>query len=101
MYQPLRCTLFSENIAANFSGIHTLKDKETDRILSVETQLKKINSIKTIDTYKDHRMAMSFAPLCLKYGELQVKDVSVVGKSYSNFWEDLKKGGFTISPSID
>ena len=66
LYQPLRCTLFSKNIEANFSGIQTLKDKETDRIMSVETELKKLNSIKIIDTYKDHRMAMSFAPLCLE-----------------------------------
>jgi len=97
LYQPLRCTLFSKNIKADFSGIHTLKDKETDRILSVETELKKLNSIKIIDTYKDHRMAMSFAPLCLRFGELQINDVEVVSKSYPDFWQDLKKAGFTIS----
>jgi len=97
LYQPLRCTLFSKNIEANFSGIQTLKDKETDRILSVETELKKLNSIKIIDTYQDHRMAMSFAPLCLKFGELQINDVEVVSKSYPDFWQDLKKAGFTIS----
>ena len=101
LYQPLRCTLFSKNMTANFSGIHTLKDKETDRILSVETELRKINSIKTIDTYKDHRMAMSFAPLCLKFGELQINDVEVVNKSYPNFWKDLKKADFIISPLSD
>ena len=41
-------------------------------------------------------MAMSFAPLCLKYETLQINDVDVVGKSYPNFWNDLKKGGFII-----
>ena len=97
LYQPLRCTLFSKNIEANFSGIQTLKDKETDRVLSVETELKKLNSIKIIDTYKDHRMAMSFSPLCLEFGKLQINDVEVVSKSYSDFWEDLKKSGFIIS----
>ena len=97
LYQPLRCTLFSKNIEANFSGIQTLKDKETNRIMSVETELKKINSINIIDTYKDHRMAMSFAPLCLEFGKLQINDVEVVSKSYPDFWEDLKKAGFTIS----
>ena len=97
LYQPLRCTFFSKNIEANFSGIQILKDKETDRIMSVETELKKINSINIIDTYKDHRMAMSFAPLCLKFGEVQINDVEVVSKSYPYFWEDLKKAGFTIS----
>ena len=42
-------------------------------------------------------MAMSFAPLCLKFGELQINDVEVVSKSYPDFWEDLKKAGFIIS----
>ena len=97
LYQPLRCTLFAKNIEANFSGIQTLKDKETDRIISVETELNKLNSIKIIDTHKDHRMAMSFAPLCLEFGKLQINDVEVVSKSYPDFWEDLKKAGFTIS----
>ena len=97
LYQSLRCTLFSKNIAANFSGVHTLKDKETDRILSVDTELKKLNSTRIIDTYKDHRMVMSFAPLCLKFGKLQINDSKVVNKSYPNFWADLKKSGFIIS----
>ena len=97
LYQPLRCTLFSKNIEANFSGIQTLKDKETDRIISVETELNKLNSIKIIDAHKDHRMAMSFAPLCLEFGKLQINDVEVVSKSYPDFWEDLKKAGFIIS----
>ena len=97
LYQPLRCTLFSKNIKADFSGIQTLKDKETDRIISVETELNKLNSIKIIDTHNDHRMAMSFAPLCLEFGKLQINDVEVVSKSYPDFWEDLKKAGFTIS----
>ena len=97
LYQPLRCTLFSKNVEANFSGLNTLEDKETNRIISVENELKKLNSIKIIDTYQDHRMAMSFAPLCLKFGELQINDVEVVSKSYPYFWENLKKAGFIIS----
>ena len=39
-----------------------------------------------------------FAPLCLKYGELQINNTEVVSKSYPNFWKDLEKGGFIISP---
>ena len=97
LYQPLRCTLFAKNIEADFSGIQTLKDKETDRIISVETELNKLNSIKIIDTHKDHRMAMSFAPLCLEFGKLQINDVEVVSKSYPDYWQDFKKAGFIIS----
>ena len=85
----------------DFYEVYGLKDKETNRILSVESELKKMNSTKIVDTYKDHRMAMSFSPLCLKYGELQVNNIEVVSKSYLHFWEDLQKGGFTIVPSTD
>ena len=46
-------------------------------------------------------MAMSFAPLCLSYGELQINNIEVVKKSYPNFWIDLKKAGFKIFPVID
>ena len=100
LYQPLKCTLFAKGKSTKFSGTQTLKNKETDRVTAVEKELKKLNTTKVIETYKDHRMAMSFAPLCLKYGALQVNNVEVVSKSYPNFWEDLEKGGFTIETSI-
>ena len=96
LYQPLKCTLFAKGKNTKFLGIQTLKHKETNRVEAVENELQKLTSSKIIKTYKDHRMAMSFAPLCLKYGVLQINDVEVVSKSYPNFWEDLKKGGFTI-----
>jgi 3-phosphoshikimate 1-carboxyvinyltransferase len=98
LYQPLKSTLFSKNLTTKFLGLQTLKDKETNRIKAVEKELLKLNTTKKITTYKDHRMAMSFAPLCLKYETLQINDVDVVGKSYPNFWNDLKKGGFIITP---
>lgn len=98
LYQPLKCTLFAKNLTTKFLGLQTLKDKETNRIKAVEKELLKLNTTKKITTYKDHRMAMSFAPLCLKYETLQINDVDVVGKSYHNFWNDLKKGGFIITP---
>ncbi|HIE73282.1 MAG TPA: 3-phosphoshikimate 1-carboxyvinyltransferase, partial [Flavobacteriales bacterium] len=101
LYQPLRCTLFSKDIDGNFSGIQTLEDKETDRVSAVETELKKLTSSKIIETYKDHRMAMSFAPLSLKFGEIQINNAEVVSKSYPNFWKDLEKGGFKIFPLTD
>jgi 3-phosphoshikimate 1-carboxyvinyltransferase len=98
LYQPLKCTHLSKNLTTKFLGLQTLKNKETDRIKAVEKELLKLNTTKKITTYKDHRMAMSFAPLCLKYETLQINDVDVVGKSYPNFWNDLKKGGFIITP---
>lgn len=101
LYQPLKCTLFGLNKSSNFSGLTTLKNKETNRITAVENELLKLNSSKIIETYHDHRMAMSFAPLCLKHGELQINNVEVVSKSYPSFWEDLEKAGFKIIPLVE
>ena len=98
LYQPLECTLFAKNLTTKFLGLQTLKDKETNRIKAVENELSNLVTTKEITTYKDHRMAMSFAPLCLKYDTLQINDVEVVDKSYPNFWNDIKKGGFIITP---
>ena len=97
IYQSLKCTLFALNKDSEFTGIQTLKNKETDRITAVENELLKLNTPKIIETYNDHRMAMSFAPLCLKFGELQISNPGVISKSYPNYWKDLKKGGFKIS----
>ena len=101
MYQPLKCSLFALDIHPEITGLKTLKYKETNRIMAVKNELKKLSSNKIIETYKDHRMAMGFAPLSLKFGELKIQDAEVVSKSYPDFWEDLQKGGFTISPSTD
>jgi len=96
IYQSLKCTLFALNKPTELTGISTLKDKETDRVMAVENELKKLRTSKIIETYKDHRMAMSFSPLSLKYGELTIKNSEVVSKSYPNFWQDLSKAGFII-----
>ena len=98
LYQPIKCTLFGLGEESDLTGLSTLKEKETDRIESVERELQELNNTKGIETYIDHRMAMSFAPLCLRFGELQINDVKVVRKSYPNFWKDIEKGGFKITP---
>ena len=97
IYQSLKCTLFTLNKDSEFTGIQTLRNKETDRIAAVENELLKLNTPKIIETYNDHRMAMSFAPLSLKFEELQISNPGVISKSYPNYWKDLKKGGFIIS----
>ena len=97
IYQSLKCTLFALKKGSEFTGIQTLKNKETDRITAVENELLKLNTPKIIETYNDHRMAMSFATLSLKFGELQISNPGVISKSYPNYWKDLKKGGFKIS----
>jgi 3-phosphoshikimate 1-carboxyvinyltransferase len=99
-----------------FTGLETLKIKETNRVLALQTELAKIgvtlnedNEVYTlncdglhfpekitISTYDDHRMAMAFAPLSLLISEVEIEDYQVVEKSYPDFWIDLQKAGFTV-----
>ena len=117
--QPLICTYAVLNKKATFKGLETLKYKETNRIIALKNELKKIgaeikienNTIELlnsslisnikISTYNDHRMAMCFSPLALKLDEIIIIDAIVVKKSYPEFWKDLKNVGFTISPLSD
>ncbi len=99
---------------ATFTGLETLKIKETNRVLALQTELAKIGvkfieknlSYKldcsglhfpekiNISTYEDHRMAMAFAPLALKIKQVEIEEKQVVEKSYPYFWDDLEKAGF-------
>jgi 3-phosphoshikimate 1-carboxyvinyltransferase len=105
----------AKNICSTFSGIETLKIKETDRIAALHNEMLKVNvhfdfaeryefyQLKgtfavpesAIETYGDHRMAMSFAPLAL-LGKIEILNTGVVEKSYPGFWCELEKAGFTI-----
>ena len=49
-----------------------------------------------IDTYDDHRMAMTFAPAAHKFPGLIINNPSVVTKSYPTFWEHLRNVGYQI-----
>jgi 3-phosphoshikimate 1-carboxyvinyltransferase len=112
--QTIAVTCFGLGIGCHLTGLHTLKIKETDRLEALKKELTKLgakisvtdesltletsNSIKenvTIATYQDHRMAMAFAPLALKV-PIKINEAEVVSKSYPDFWEDLKKVGFSI-----
>ena len=103
-------------IKLKVSGVESLKIKETDRLLAMKNELKKIgcdfyeddnywvlekrsqeiDDELPIDTYKDHRMAMAFAPLASKKSII-INDPDVVVKSYPTYWEDLNKVGFIIT----
>ncbi len=106
--QTIAVTCFGLGIACHLDGLHTLKIKETDRLVALDTELSKLgakiavtnNSLTlhagttikedvSIDTYNDHRMAMAFAPLALKT-RLFVNDAEVVSKSYPDFWSDME-----------
>ncbi len=106
--QTIAVTCFGLGMVCKLKGLHTLKIKETDRLVALQNELRKlgaeititenslhlkessgINSNVTIDTYNDHRMAMAFAPLALKV-PITINDAEVVTKSYIRFWEDLE-----------
>lgn len=106
--QTVAVTCFGLGISCHFTGLHTLKIKETDRLVALQNELTKLGaeieidtvslSIKAsnfivdnqvIKTYQDHRMAMAFTPLVLKTN-LYIENPEVVTKSYPNFWEDVQ-----------
>ena len=103
-------------IPFRFSGLQSLKIKETDRIAALIKEMRKLGYVlheaegsilywdnerceksdEAIDTYEDHRMAMAFAPACLVLGEIRINNPHVVTKSYPRYWKDLQKAGFII-----
>ena len=113
--QTISVTAFGLGISCHLIGLHTLKIKETDRLIALQNELAKlganisvtdesllleetlgsINQDVEIETYNDHRMAMAFAPLALKTSIL-IKEADVVSKSYPDFWKDLEHIGFQI-----
>ena len=103
-------------VSFHFTGLASLKIKETDRIEALKNELRKMGflirsvndneliwdhgrcepTFDAIDTYEDHRMAMSFAPLAIVHPHLRVNHPEVVSKSYPHFWSDLHQAGFLI-----
>ena len=96
-------------------GLQTLRIKETDRVAAMQKELGKLGYMLTaegagkmsgvgtadilstqIDTYSDHRMAMAIAPLAARHNGLTINNPEVVGKSYSSYWDDLRKVGFEV-----
>lgn len=113
--QTIAVTCFALGIQCELDGLHTLKIKETDRLEALKVELTKlgaaisvtnhslhlesssqINSNIAIKTYKDHRMAMAFAPLGLRV-PIEILEADVVTKSYRNFWSDLQQIGFQLN----
>ncbi len=100
-----------------FSGLQSLKIKETDRMEALRIELRKLgyavreeegsvlawdgervqaDPCPVIDTYEDHRMAMAFAPAALCLPEIRINHPQVVSKSYPHYWDDLRRAGFHL-----
>ena len=91
-------------------GLHTLRVKETDRVAALSRELRKLgaavdvegdtvritppsagrSAVAAIDTYDDHRMAMSFAVAGTRIAGITIRDIECVGKTYPRFFDDLK-----------
>ena len=121
--QTIAVCLAGHGINGLFTGLQTLKVKETDRIAALQHELQKVQvflsklpskfSKKTTDemylqegkasseetpifaTYRDHRMAMSFACLASMM-DVEIEKAMVVSKSYPGFYEDLKSLGIEV-----
>lgn len=105
------------DIPFRFTGLQSLKIKETDRITALITELRKLGYVvrseqdsillwngercpadetPVISTYEDHRMAMAFAPACLALPHIRIDEPQVVSKSYPAYWDDLQRIGFKV-----
>lgn len=113
--QTVAVVCAAKGVRGHFTGLESLRIKETDRIAALQNELRKIGAdlleeqgrwtlIPTenlpehasFSTYKDHRMAMAFAPLATLM-DVTIENPSVVRKSYPRFWDDMKAAGFEIS----
>lgn len=117
--QTVVVTCCALGVNFHFTGLSSLRIKETDRIEALKTELLKVGfvidsvgdsdllwegkrcepSFDPIETYEDHRMAMAFAPLAIIFPEIRIKNPEVVTKSYPLFWDDLQLASFTVASS--
>jgi 3-phosphoshikimate 1-carboxyvinyltransferase len=121
--QTMACLCVAKKIPFHFSGLKTLKIKETDRISALQNELAKFGAEisepehgelawngkinfniqskePVIETYHDHRMALAFAPMALAGFPVKINDSTVITKSYPGFWKDLKTVGFSVSEVV-
>lgn len=117
--QTFVVTCALKGIPFRFTGLQSLKIKETDRIEALITELHKLGYVvhqqddsilywdgercephaqDGIDTYEDHRMAMAFAPAALVLPRIVINNPQVVTKSYPHYWDDLTQAGFSLTP---
>lgn len=117
--QSVAATCAGLGIRFRFTGLSTLRIKETDRLEAIANEMRKLgyalqatpdhaltwdgsrcqtDAFPVIDTHNDHRMAMAFAPLAVRFPGLCINHTEVVSKSYPGYWDDLRRAGFSITP---
>lgn len=113
--QTIAVICAAKGVKGYFTGLESLRIKETDRIAALQNELRKIGAdlieidaahwtlipskrlpdFASFKTYKDHRMAMAFAPLATVMN-IEIENPDVVRKSYPNFWNDMLSFGFQV-----
>lgn len=122
LVQAMAVTACAIGVPFRFTGVATLRHKETDRLEALRRELLKIGCVAeiesdniiswegqrvpltempVIDTYGDHRMAMAFAPLSVFVPGIIVRDAEVVAKSYPGFWDNMRQAGFTLTDAAE
>ncbi len=106
--QTVAVVCAAKGVSGYFTGLESLRIKETDRIAALQNELRKIGADLVgkdngwdlipstalpesayFNTYKDHRMAMAFAPLATRMNVV-IENPPVVRKSYPRFWDDVE-----------
>lgn len=117
--QSVAATCVALGTRFRFTGLSTLRLKETDRLEALVQEMHKLGFVlqatpddaliwdgtqctptpcHVIETYNDHRMALAFAPLAIRFPGLRIRHPEVVTKSYPRYWDQMRRAGCTITP---
>ncbi|MDY5969032.1 MAG: 3-phosphoshikimate 1-carboxyvinyltransferase [Bacteroidales bacterium] len=109
LFPAVAVTCAALGVDAHLKGIENLRIKESDRVNAIAEELEKMNGkvvvtqdemhvlpsklcvTQPVNSHNDHRVAMAFAALKVKYPEIEVLNPNVVTKSFPNFWEMLDR----------
>lgn len=93
LYPTIAATCAGLGIKGDFTGLHNLKYKESDRVAAMTMELSRLGTDcvcpPVFDSHDDHRIAMALAPLAMKIGAIEINNADVVSKSYPNFWKEV------------
>ena len=91
LYPVLAATAAALGKNVTFTGTERLRLKESDRIASTEALIDSVQNGKPVNTFGDHRIAMSAAVMaCYAKRPVTVEGAECVAKSYPGFWDDFE-----------
>ena len=91
LYPVLAATAAAMGKKVTFTGTERLRLKESDRIASTAALVESVRGGKPVNTFGDHRIAMSAAVMaCYSKIPVTVEGAECVAKSYPGFWDDFE-----------